>query len=200
VAEPDDNDKQAAKPLPANDRTGSSSRPDLTSVAMSAQGGQIPLEYKTTFHLGPSAGDFLVWVRCPNPSSDPPEVVIPDFWEFREGDRLLITNREEDYPASVEQMEEGGPSLWKVLPGDRLAWVGWRGKANERQATLVALVNCQHEGYIRRTCVSYPGVRDVLWRTDVGSHPRNPKPLDDRIQCRDSDGIAADMEASRIGV
>jgi len=50
-------------------------------------------------------------------------LLIADFWEFREGDRLLITNREGDYPAAAEQMEEGGPSLWKVLPGDRLAWV-----------------------------------------------------------------------------
>ena len=106
VAEPDGNDKQEAKPLLANHRTGSSPRPDLISAAMSAQGGQIPLEDKTTFHLGPRAGDFLLWVRCPNPSSDQPEFFVPDFWEFREGDRLLITNREEDYPASVEQMEE----------------------------------------------------------------------------------------------
>jgi hypothetical protein len=73
---------------------------------------------------------------------------MTDFWEFREGDRLLITNREEDYPASAEQMEEGGPSLWKVLRGDRLAWVGWRSQSNEPKPTLIALVNCQHEGYV----------------------------------------------------
>jgi len=30
--------------------------------------------------------------------------------------------------------------------------------------------------------------------------PRNQKPLDGRIRCRSSDGITADMEASRIGV
>ncbi len=115
---------------------------------MSAQGGQIPLEDNTTFRLRPSAGDFLLCIRCNNPLSNPPEFGIVDFWEFREGDRLLITNREEDYPVAVEQMEEGGPSLWKALPGDRLAWVGWRLRSSERKPTLIALVNCQQEGYV----------------------------------------------------
>ena len=123
-------------------------RPDLVAAAMSAQGGQIPLERDTTFRLQPSRGDYLLCIRCNNPFGRPPEFGIVDFWEFRGGDRLLITNREEDYPAAAEQMEEGGPSLWKILPGDRLTWVGWRGESNERKPTLVALVNCQQEGYV----------------------------------------------------
>ncbi len=124
------------------------SRPDLVAAAMSGQGGQIPLELDTTFRLHPSGGDYLMCVRCNNPFGNPPEFRIVDFWEFHEGDRLLITNREEDYPAAAEQMEAGGPSLWKVLPGDRIAWVGWRCQSIEREPTLVALVNCQHEGYV----------------------------------------------------
>ena len=63
---------------------------------------------------------------------------------FREGDPLLITNCERDYPATVKQMEEGGPILWKALPCDRLAWVGWRAG----KPTLVALFNCLREGYV----------------------------------------------------
>ena len=45
-------------------------------------------------------------------------------------------------------MEEGGPSLRKALSGDRLAWVGWRLRTTERDPTLVALINCQCEGYV----------------------------------------------------
>jgi hypothetical protein len=125
-----------------------SSRPDLIAAAMNAQGGQIRLERDTTLRLCPSGGDYLLCIRCNNPFSIRPEFGIVDSWEFRGGDRLLITNREEDHPASAEQMREGGPSLWKILPGDCLAWVGWRWLANERKATLVALVNCQQEGYV----------------------------------------------------
>ena len=46
--------------------------------------------------------------------------------------------------APVEQMEEGGPILWKALPVDRLAWVGWR----THKPTLVALFNCFREVYV----------------------------------------------------
>jgi hypothetical protein len=122
-------------------------RPDLVSAAMTAQGGQIPLEDDSTFRLRPNAGDYLLWIRCEDPLCNP-ELAIADFWEFHEGDRLLITNREEDYPATLEQLEDGGPSLWKVLPGDRLAWVGWRPHSNEHTPTLIALINCLGEGYV----------------------------------------------------
>lgn len=124
-----------------------SSRPDLVEAAMSVQGGQIALERDTTFRLHPERGDYLLCIRCTDPSCHLPKFDIIDFWEFREGDHLLITNREDDYPAPADQMEEGGPSLWKVAPCDRLAWVGWRGQPNERKPTLVALVNCCQEGY-----------------------------------------------------
>ena len=122
-------------------------RPDLVAAAMSAQGGQLPLKRDTTFRMNPSGGDYLLCIRCMNPFSIPAEFGIVDFWEFRGGDRLLITNREEDYPAAIEQMEEGGPSCWKILAGDRLTWVGWRNHSNGHKPTLLALVNCQHEGY-----------------------------------------------------
>ena len=45
-------------------------------------------------------------------------------------------------------MEEGGPSLWKVHPGERLAWVGLRGEAEAPKATLIALIDCRNEGYV----------------------------------------------------
>jgi hypothetical protein len=110
----------------------------------------VLLEQHTTFRYSPNASDYLLWVRCTNPFCSAPEFTIVDFWEFHEGDKLLITNREEDYPATAEQMEEGSvPFLWKVMPGDRLAWVGWRrAPSNERHPTVVALVDCRHKGYV----------------------------------------------------
>jgi hypothetical protein len=141
-------DEQTADQVSSDDFTDRPHRPGLISAAMSIQGGQIPLEQDSTFRLSPDAGDFLLRIRCRDPWCNPPEFAITDFWEFRERDRLLITNREEHYPASVEQMDEHGPNLWKALPGDRLAWVGWRLDSTEREPTLIALINCLFEGYV----------------------------------------------------
>jgi hypothetical protein len=73
----------------------------------------------------------------------------------------LITNREEDYPAPVEQMEEGGPALWKVRPGDRLTWVGWRRFEAESKPTLIALIDCSHQGYVYGE-PAYPTLESVM--------------------------------------
>jgi hypothetical protein len=141
-------DEQTVSQVSSDDFTNRPPRPDLVSAAMSIQGGQIPMEQDSTFRLSPNAGDYLLRIRCRNPLCHPPEFAITDFWEFRDSDRLLITNCEEDYPAPVEQMEEGGPNLWKALPGDRLAWVGWRLHSTERDPTLIALINCLFAGYV----------------------------------------------------
>lgn len=139
----DDNDQYTVKD--SNDKfLESPPHPNLISAAMSAQGGQIPVEGDSTFRLTPNVGDYLLWIKCRNPWCNPPDFAIADFWEFREGDQFLITNCERDYPATVEQMEEGRSNLWKVLPGDRLAWVGWRAAG----PTLLALFNCLCEGYV----------------------------------------------------
>jgi hypothetical protein len=134
--------------------------------------GRTLLQPDTTFHWSPNTGDFLLWIRCANPLCNPPEFAIADFWEFREGDHLLITNREEDYPAPVEQMEEGGPALWKVLPGDRLTWVGWRWSAAESKPTLIALIDCSHEGYVYGE-PAYPTLESVM---SFGTHTTEATP------------------------
>ena len=108
----------------------------------------FPIGQDSTFRLSPDAGDYLLRIRCRDPWCNPPQFAITDFWEFRERDHLLITNREEHYPAPVEQMEEEGPNLWKAMPGDRLAWVGWRLGSTEREPTLIALINCLFAGYV----------------------------------------------------
>ena len=143
-----DNDKEPRAGHFAKDGIHSHTRPDLVSAAMSVKGGQIALAEDHTFRLRPGKSDYLLWIKCKDPQRDPAEFIIADFWEFREGDQLLITNREQDYPATIEQMEEGGPSLWKASPGDRLAWVGWRFESMERSPTLIALIDCLCQGYV----------------------------------------------------
>jgi hypothetical protein len=145
-----DSDDEAVHDAPVgkNSIESQPDRPDLITSAMNVNGGQIPLEDDCTFRLRPEAGDYLLRIRCKDPLCNPPEFAITEFWEFRENDCLLITNREEDYPARVEQMEVGGPNLWKALPGDRLAWVGWRLHSSELDPTLIALINCLFDGYV----------------------------------------------------
>ncbi len=125
--------------------------PQITPTDSDSGALQIPLDRDTTFRLHPSPGDYLLFVRCTNPFCCQPEFVIADFWEFREGDVLLVTNREEDYPApaeQMEQMEQRGPSLWKVLPGDRLAWVGFAPGSLNPEPSLLGLIICFSQGYV----------------------------------------------------
>jgi hypothetical protein len=80
--------------------------------------------------------------------SDQPDLRILDGWNIGEGDFLTISNRIEDLPPWFElhptevtglaafkmkkKLEAGyvwgepvdGPNLWRVLPGDRIAWAG----------------------------------------------------------------------------
>ncbi len=115
---------------------------------MGAQERHLVLKGSSTFRLSPDCGDYLLLVRCTQPWQNPPEFAVAEFWEFRHGDKLLITNREEDYPATPEQMGKGGPPLWRALAGDRLVWVGWRSQSMVRKPTLIALIDCRDQGYV----------------------------------------------------
>lgn len=100
-------------------------------------------------------------------------------------------------------MEEGGPNLWnflrrqgvgpKALPGDRLAWVGWRAG----KPTLAALFNCFREGYV------YGEPRSATVDSIIGfgaptceATPEVRKPVDGRIRRGSCVGNTADMEAA----
>jgi hypothetical protein len=110
---------------------------------------RITLVDGTTYRPRTNAGDYLLWIRCIAPLSAPPTFGIVDFWAFRNRDAVLITNRKEDYPAPLEQgEEEEGPNLWKIVPGDRLVWVGWRRRSGQQAPALLALINCDVRGYV----------------------------------------------------
>ncbi len=109
----------------------------------------VPFGSDTTYRPKPSAGDYLLWIRCTNIFSSPAKFEIVDFWEFKENDFLLITSREEDYPAPAKDMEENpSPFLWKVVAGDRLALVGHREIAGQRKRVLFFIMECEERGYV----------------------------------------------------
>src|SRR5687768_2374933 len=103
----------------------------------------------TTFLLPCRKGDHLAWVRGTGFMNDPASgVSILDFWELKAGDRVTITNRHEDLPEWFElsvdefrgrvaherlptrepddslEVTQEAPNVWRVMSGDKLAWIG----------------------------------------------------------------------------
>ncbi len=96
-----------------------------------------------------SYGDILIWFR---PGGflqlEEEDWTVIDLWELREGRSVTITNAREDLPdwfelhptetsgslarEMLKRLDEGyqpgeimdGPNLWRVMAGDRLAWIG----------------------------------------------------------------------------
>lgn len=94
-------------------------------------------------------GDFIFWAKFQGIfSSRGNEFQIADIWQLRDGNFVTITNRHADlpewfdlHPSEVsgrlvywmqKRLDEGhqpqepidGPNIWRVLAGDRIAWVG----------------------------------------------------------------------------
>lgn len=108
------------------------------------------------------AGDYVLWVRLTDIWE--PSFTVADFWELKNGDFITITNRICDVPCWFELMpdevsclgvyemtrklESGyqpgerveGPNVWRVLAGDRLAWVGPK-RPPEKISELQCLVS-----------------------------------------------------------
>ncbi len=92
-------------------------------------------------------GDILIWFRCGG-FRQLEDWTVVDLWELKDGHSVTITNRPEDLPERFElhptetsgslaremlkRLNEGyqpgeimdGPNLWRVMAGDRLAWIG----------------------------------------------------------------------------
>ena len=94
-------------------------------------------------------GDFIFWAKFQGIfSSRGNEFQIADIWQLRDGNFVTITNRHADLPEWFDlhplevsgrlvywmqkRLDEGhqpqepidGPNIWRVLAGDRIAWVG----------------------------------------------------------------------------
>jgi len=91
-------------------------------------------------------GDFLIWFRSPNVLVN--QLAVIDMWEMRSGESVTITNQFDDLPAwfelhpteagesfadlMFEKLNRGyqprekvdGPNVWRLMAGDRLAWIG----------------------------------------------------------------------------
>ncbi len=120
---------------------------------MSANSRQEPLIRRfgsdETIRWSPRMGDFALWVRCNSvlDADNKEGWTIADYWQFRDGDYLTISNREQDLPAwfllsweevsgtlcrqICDRMNAGepptepmdGPNIWRPCGGDRLVLV-----------------------------------------------------------------------------
>lgn len=92
------------------------------------------------------AGDYIIWARCTDIfKSGRDAFEILDYWELRDGDHVLITNRRSDTPEGADEPGVKAADLWHLQTGDRLAWAG-RPRANtpgERdKPILLGLIEC----------------------------------------------------------
>ena len=95
------------------------------------------------------SGDYMLWASFRGLLSNPGNQYNPaDAWALRDGNFVTITNRRSDLPNGFDlhpsevcgelvewmmrRLDAGyepddpidGPNLWRVLAGDRVAWVG----------------------------------------------------------------------------
>jgi hypothetical protein len=71
------------------------------------------------------AGDYILWGRCVDIfASGQDAFTINDYWELRDGDHVLLSNRASDLPDFVTNGQGQGPNIWRLQLGDRIAWVG----------------------------------------------------------------------------
>lgn len=110
---------------------------------------KVGFRSNTTMRLSCRKGDFLMWCGFKGLFSRSREPFnTNDIWQLKDGDHVLITNRVVDLPdwfelypteaanTSISWMQKklskgyspngimDGPNIWRILSGDRIAWVG----------------------------------------------------------------------------
>lgn len=120
----------------------------------------------TTVLLPCRQGDHLLWIRSSDLFSPDGDLQIVDLWEFRPGDSVTITNRYDDLPEWFEltpgearghaayalqpKVKAGetpdtpleGANIWRVLAGDRLAWIGHSRPGNPADEGILTVFDC----------------------------------------------------------
>jgi hypothetical protein len=68
-----------------------------------------------------------LWARFGGfPTADTGAYRPHDYWALAEGDKVLLTGRPTDVPPDYRDLD--APFIWRLEPGDRVAWIGVRGK------------------------------------------------------------------------
>jgi hypothetical protein len=123
-------------------------------------------ERDTTLRWSCREGDYIIWARFQGLFSTPgKEYKVIDIWELRDGNFVTITNRRVDLPDWFElhplevsdslvwwmkkKLDEGyrpgdpidGPNLWRVLAGDRIAWVGPKRAGVSSEDGILDIIN-----------------------------------------------------------
>lgn len=103
----------------------------------------------TTLRWACRGSDLIVWARFEGLLSPPgKQFCIADIWELKDGNFVTLTNRDSDLPdwfelhpseaanlvafRMMQRLNNGhvpgnpveGPNLWRVMAGDRIAWMG----------------------------------------------------------------------------
>ena len=113
------------------------------------------------------SGDFLLWFGYRDIMSGPEAVQCYALYEMRDGNHVTITNRPEDLPPwfslhptevcgglvykMMAKVEKGdypdepmnGPNLWRLKPGDRVAWVGVARPERRGVNGILAILDCR---------------------------------------------------------
>ncbi len=102
-----------------------------------------------TLRLSCRSGDYALWLRCTDMfASGKDAFQIRDLWELKDGDHILIANRECDMPPDLIDCELDGPNIWRFVAGDRLVQVGLpRGATSDKTDTPVMLeiIECKQD-------------------------------------------------------
>ena len=156
----------------------------------------------TTLRWPCRKGDFILWFRYPGLFATEPQIV--DYWEMRDGDSVMITNRYADIPPWFElhplevcdsfiapmmaKLKDGynpaevveGPNVWRLRTGDRVVWVGQDRPGNRGMSGLLSILEIED-------CVLALGEtnRDGLDAFCEFGAPSTDKPnREDTLRCR----------------
>jgi len=110
---------------------------------------KVLLDSDRTLRLSCRSGDYVLWLRCIDMfASGKDAFQIRDLWELKDGDHILITNRECDMPPVLIDSELDGPNIWRFVPGDRLIQIGLPRRTTSDKAdkpVVLEIIECKQD-------------------------------------------------------
>ncbi|HBI43905.1 MAG TPA: hypothetical protein DDY78_13800 [Planctomycetales bacterium] len=139
------------------------------------------------------AGDFVLWARFRGLSAPSGrEYDLADVWELRDGNHLTVTNRLADLPEGFDlhplevsgalaawmqrRLSAGhtptepvlGPNLWRILAGDRLAWVGRKRPGVDSSDGVLAVIEFRVNALVYGEPIEYSELGSAFGGFDAG--------------------------------